>query len=690
MQDRIFEHQSFPQRLDPLRFRKPLVLAPHPDDEVFGCGGLMVLWQRSGVEVRAVVLTDGHAQHDGHAPSGPASRLLECEAATAVLGHELIAWNLPDRELRCDEALIERLAQTILEQAPDVVLAPALSEPHPDHQATTLAVVCALARLQQQGVRADLLLYESGGALTHPNLLVDISVVIDDKARAMACFRSQEDFQPYASRIRARDHFRAMSLGPSVQAAEGFQLLPVRDQGWPAVLPALEPLYLHGRGQAVSADDLPLVSVLVRTTGDAHLEKTLASVCSQTYARLELVLVDAAHQRAEPAGLPTRQDIKRHWIDAGKPLSRPEAANAALDAARGEWLIFLDDDDLWSPEHVAKLVAAKRESGQVRAVHTDVQVIDEQGRELTRYDQAFQAERMAFTNVLPIHSVLFDARLVRELGCRFDEQLPVLEDWDFWLQVGEHTAITHVAGISAFYRYRDRSGLESMDHTHHQRQWRDKVLTRWLERKGPEATLGAARWYAKALDERQQQLEAANRRQAPIERERQEWVAERQRSLAELEQMEAARTLALEQLGSAVKGMQKAYAAWEEDRGRWEAERQAWDAQRSQWEQERQNWDAQRGQWEQERAHAAGLLASALQDAQRAYAAWEEDRGRWEAERQAWDAERRQLQRTEEQVRATLEEHQRLIRELRSSRSWRWTRPLRRLYSRWQGKPDLD
>jgi LmbE family N-acetylglucosaminyl deacetylase len=683
MQDRIFEHQSFPQPFDLLRFRKPLVLAPHPDDEIFGCAGLMLMWLRSGIRARAVVLTDGLAQHDGDAELGAPSRIAESEAAAALLGHELTTWKLQDRELRCDESLIERMVEAIVEHAPDVVLVPALTEPHPDHQATTLAVACALARLQPQGLRPDLLLYESGGALTHPNLLIDISEVVDTKTQAMACFRSQEGFQPYASRIRARDHFRAMPLGPSAQAAEGFQLLPVREKGWPAVLPALEPLYLHGRGQAASELDLPLVSVLIRTTGDAHLEKTLASVCAQTYPRLEVVLVDAANQKVEPAGLPARQDIKRIWVGAGKTQSRPEAANAALDAARGEWLIFLDDDDLWTPEHVAKLVGAQRASGQVRAVHTDVQVIDEQGRELTRYDQAFQAERMAFTNVLPIHSVLFDARLVRERGCRFDEQLPVLEDWDFWLQVGEIADIAHVPGVSAFYRYRDRSGLESPDHAHHQRQWRDKVLARWMQRRGAEATLSAIRWYVKSLDERQQQLEAAQRQGSAVEHERQAWALERHTWTTERLQLEAARTQALEQLGATVHDVHRAYAAWEEDRGRWEQERQALEAARTQ---------------------ALEQLEAAVQDVHRAYAAWEEDRGRWEQERQAWEmqrgrweeeraqwnAERGHLQQLNGQMSADLVEQHRLVDALRATRSWRWTRPLRWLASRWQRATHLD
>jgi hypothetical protein len=273
-------------------------------------------------------------------------------------------------------------------------------------------------------------------------------------------------------------------------------------------VPALEPLFLHARGQAAFPQDLPLVSVLIRTVGDAHLASTLASVCAQTYARMEVVVV-AAHGASEPPlGLPQREGLPLRWVSEGGALNRPQAANAALDAAQGELLIFLDDDDLWTPEHVQKLVAAYRSSGTVQAVHTDVRVIDEAGRERTRYDQPYVAARLAFTNVFPIHSVLFDQCLVRERGCRFDEGLPVLEDWDFWLQVTAHTTVIHVPGVSALYRWRDRSGLESEGSTHHQRQWRDRVQARWLQRWPEPVLLQAIRWYTASLDEAQRRVGA--------------------------------------------------------------------------------------------------------------------------------------------------------------------------------------
>jgi len=84
MQDRQFEDQTFPAALPWQQFKRPLVLAPHPDDEIFGCAGLMTLWCQHGVVPQVIVLTDGQEQSSCAAHD---SRRAESMAAAAVVGH---------------------------------------------------------------------------------------------------------------------------------------------------------------------------------------------------------------------------------------------------------------------------------------------------------------------------------------------------------------------------------------------------------------------------------------------------------------------------------------------------------------------------------------------------------------------------------------------------------------------------
>lgn len=546
MLDRQFENRTFPELLPLHRFKRPLVLAPHPDDEVFGCGGLMATWSRLGVQAQVVVLTHGEAQDAGQ------DRKAESLAAAAILGNATTFWDFPDRGIRCSEALVARLANFIETSGFDIVFCPALHEPHPDHQATALAVLWCLGRLKQP---VEVCFYESGDALVHCTHVVNITPVASLKDQALGAFVSQESAQPYRSRIAARDHFRAMSLGPDALAAEGFQWLPLPSQGWPALIPALDPLFLHSRHQAVLPEDLPLVSVLVRTVGDPMLEQAVASVRAQTYPCIELVVVAAHGVHDAPPWLQTSSSPGTKWVCPGGKRNRPEAANAALDAANGRYCLFLDDDDLIAPGHIEKLVDRLRSSPLACAAHTDTQVINHEGVEILRYEKPYSAQRLACTNIFPIHSVLFTRDLATLHGCRFDESLPVLEDWDFWLQVSEHTEFLHIPGLSAVYRYRDRSQLVSDTlHSHHHRHWRHQVSRKWLTRLPADRISEAMAWHAEHLDHCEQQLEFSKKTHACAIDELQRQLASTEASLSyvqqQLTQCSTERDTALQALAS--------------------------------------------------------------------------------------------------------------------------------------------
>lgn len=450
------EAATFPKPFPLDRYRRILILAPHPDDEIYGCGGLIALARQRGTEVIALVLTDGDAAEGIAADANP--RRAESLAAAERLGHRVAFLGLADRHLRYEAPFIDRIETEIRHWESDLLLAPAPNEPHPDHQAVALTALAAVVRLAQP---PDLGFYESGGALTNPTHVVDISAVVAQKQAAMACFVSQEANEPYAKRISARDTFRALTLGPDAVAAEAFQWVSVREQGFAAALALLDNLFLHHRGQAAQPEELPLVSVLIRTVGDPRLEEAVASVLAQSWRPLEIVIV-SAHASDIFSRYPHWQNhplIRQVLPEA--PLPRPQAANAALQAARGEYLLFLDEDDLILPEHIATLLGTLQENPPARVSFSQVEVVDaSDGTHIRDYACEFARERLLAENLFPIHSVLFHRACAET--CRFDERLAVYEGWDFWLQIARTEVFYPTRKRTAVYRYRDRTRLRPL------------------------------------------------------------------------------------------------------------------------------------------------------------------------------------------------------------------------------------
>jgi LmbE family N-acetylglucosaminyl deacetylase len=455
--------------------RSVLVLAPHPDDEALGCGGAIIRHVQSGVPVRVVIATDGALERDGTPHTAQVlTREAESRAAAGVLGYgEPEFWRLPDQGLSYGEPLVQRVLG-LLDDV-DLVYAPSLLEMHPDHRALAMAAAEAVRR---RGAGVRIAFYEVGVPL-RPNLLLDISAVEARKQAAVRCFASQLIQQPYDEHIAALNRFRTYTLPPTVRAAEAYAVVDAAELAAdPLGIYRTEAARQRELGLALTPEDAPLVSVIVRSQNRPELAEALDSIALQTYGNIEVVVVDAGERRI--ALPPSCGRFPLRVVGEGK-LARSRAANAGLDAALGEYVVFLDDDDLFCADHVARLAAGLRARPDVRAIYSGVRV-EREGRVVDTYDAAFRPAMLMAWNRLPIHAVMFARSLATE-GCRFDETLDAYEDWDFWLQVSGRTAYDRVPGVSAVYRIGQRA-LQT-DEAGWWAEHRDRFWRKWLGRWEP-------------------------------------------------------------------------------------------------------------------------------------------------------------------------------------------------------------
>ncbi|EKD97305.1 MAG: hypothetical protein ACD_23C00976G0002, partial [uncultured bacterium] len=381
----------------------------------------------------------------------------ESRAAAKILGlNAPVFWGLPDRGVDYGEVLIDRLIKIILETDADLVFLPSPIEWHPDHQAIAFAGAEAIRRL---GGKRQAAFYEVSDPLPYPNLIHDISTAEEKKCQAMRCFHSQLQEQPYDSRISGINNFRALHLGAQVKSAEAFTLLSAADldKGLPILLDG--PLaYRRNFGFATTGGDIPLVSVIIRSMDRPTLVDALDSLALQTYSNIEVVLVNAKgseHQKIDQ----WRGRFPVRMVGTGEQLPRSRAANMGLDAAHGEYLMFLDDDDWFEAGHIQKLVAAIRQHPEFKVAYAGVRCVDGRKSPLTnKFDTPFDAVQIVAGNFIPIHAVLFTRDLL-DLGCRLDESLDLYEDWDFWIQLSRHSNFLKIDGLSAVYRIAQQTGF---------------------------------------------------------------------------------------------------------------------------------------------------------------------------------------------------------------------------------------
>lgn len=187
---------------------------------------------------------------------------------------------------------------------------------------------------------------------------------------------------------------------------------------------------------------MPTVSVILPTFNRLHfLKLSIASVYAQTFPDWELIIADDGSTDETPAYLRSIEglNVRIMWLAHSGNPSR--VRNAAINAACGHYLAFLDSDDIWSPEKLERQVAAMRASPQSRWSYTACDHIDADGRQLLkRSPDGIRPEGWIFDQLLTLSigiampTVLAERALVDEVG-RFDEQQLFGEFHDFCLRL---------------------------------------------------------------------------------------------------------------------------------------------------------------------------------------------------------------------------------------------------------------
>lgn len=477
-----------------------LVLAPHYDDEVLGCGGLVRRLTAAGATVRVLFVSDSGGEATGEdRRSYTAQRRAEAAAAGEVLGVAGVRHlDLPDRHLTEHlEEIASALGEELVEQRPEMLLVPSPLEGSVDHRATFKAVHRLLGAVRRgdelwpvvQGL--EVLTYEVNRP-QHPDLLVNIDGQVETLEQAMACYRSQQERHDYLGARLGLARFRTLTLPPDVHHAEAYCRLTLAD--FTTRSPARLVAHLGGVPELLQVEEGPLISVIVRTLDRPHfLAEALASLAQSTWRRAEVLVVNDG---GTPPELPADFPLTLQRIDLPENRGRSGAANAGVAAARGGYITFLDDDDLADPEHLETLAGLVR-GGAVRVAYTDAAVGSyefAEGGFVPRerrlpYSRDFDRELLFFDNYIPMNTLLIERALALEVG-EFDPQLPFFEDWDFLLRLAERTEFQHLARVTCEYRQFRGGGHHILGDAPRQRadflERKAQVIARYAAHWGPE------------------------------------------------------------------------------------------------------------------------------------------------------------------------------------------------------------
>ncbi len=198
------------------------------------------------------------------------------------------------------------------------------------------------------------------------------------------------------------------------------------------------------------------ISILIRSMDRPTLDRALQSVAAQSRRPDEILVVSAKGPGHRP--LPSEiNSIPLRLIEPEQAMQRADAGNALLHAARGDWLNFLDDDDAFLPSHLDTLATvAERAPPGLAVVHSVAEVIDATGRVRQHLGAPFQRLRQLDCGFIASFGTALFARRLLDQGVALDQNFPILEDMDFWIQCAALGRMQFVDVVT--YRYHAADG----------------------------------------------------------------------------------------------------------------------------------------------------------------------------------------------------------------------------------------
>jgi glycosyltransferase involved in cell wall biosynthesis len=188
--------------------------------------------------------------------------------------------------------------------------------------------------------------------------------------------------------------------------------------------------------------DEPLVSIVLPTyNGSRYLSQSIQSCLEQTYTNWELIIVDDASTDnslkiiEQYLLVDNRLKCIRH--DTNRKL--PAALNTGFNKAKGKYFTWTSDDNCFRPPALEQMVDCLEKNTEAGIVYSDYSIIDDAGKTLSKIT-VLPPEQLTCGNI--VRASFLYRKKIHERLCGYNEELFLLEDFDFWLRASLHFKLT--------------------------------------------------------------------------------------------------------------------------------------------------------------------------------------------------------------------------------------------------------
>jgi len=201
---------------------------------------------------------------------------------------------------------------------------------------------------------------------------------------------------------------------------------------------------------------MPRVSVIIPTYNRANLiSETIDSVLDQTYKDYEIIVID-------DGSTDNTQEVLSLYGERIKIIQQNNqgqgpARNTGIKSSRGEWIAFLDSDDLWKPNKLKEQVDFLKNKPNLAWVYSDAEVFEDTTGlmlysfgERQRLYEGDILEKLLIQDFIPSPTPLINKKVFEHVGYFLNYESA--QDWDMWIRIAEYYPIGLISESLALYR----------------------------------------------------------------------------------------------------------------------------------------------------------------------------------------------------------------------------------------------
>ena len=205
------------------------------------------------------------------------------------------------------------------------------------------------------------------------------------------------------------------------------------------------------------SNDTPLVSVIMNChNGQKFLKDAVLSILNQTYKEIELIFYNNFSSDQSENIVKSFNDIRIKYFNSDKFLSLYEARNAAIKESSGEYITFLDTDDLWEKDKIEKQLEFFKKNKNIQILYTNYYLFKHSKNDSKKFFKTKKPSGMITQQLLNSYSVGIITTMVKKSifnKYSFNSNYSIIGDFDFYINCSLENHIQYLDLPLAYYRW---------------------------------------------------------------------------------------------------------------------------------------------------------------------------------------------------------------------------------------------